>query len=222
MSIIDTLGPIMIGPSSSHTAGACRLGKVCRDIVAAPFHCVVFYLHGSFAHTYHGHGTDRALVAGVLGMEPDDPRLINSFAIAKERGLEYSFVPTDLGYVHPNTVKIVFTMDDGKERVIIGSSIGGGAILIKELDGIPVRVRAEKPTVVVKYHDQKGIINAVTDLLLEEKINIASMEVTRNRKEATMIVEMDEQISSEVYKKVESIPGVTLVATIQGVKDALS
>lgn len=222
MSIFDTLGPIMIGPSSSHTAGACRLAKVSRDIVAAPFHNVIFYLHGSFAHTYHGHGTDRALVAGILGMEPDDPRLINAFAIAKEQGVSFEFIPTDLGYVHPNTVRMVFFLDDGTQRVITGSSVGGGAIQITSLDGVAVKLRAEKPTVLIKYVDQKGVIHTVTQVLLQEKINIASMDVTRDQKVATMVVEMDQQITSAAYRALGELPGVILVATIQGVKDALS
>lgn len=128
-SVFDILGPIMIGPSSSHTAGAARLGKEARAIVGEDFLSVKFYLHGSFAETYKGHGTDRALVAGVLGMEPDDDRLKDALNIAKSKGIDIEFIPEDLGEdKHPNTVKMVFTKEDGTKQEIIGSSIGGGNV----------------------------------------------------------------------------------------------
>lgn len=128
-SVFDILGPIMIGPSSSHTAGAARLGKEARNIVGEDFESVKFYLHGSFAETYKGHGTDRALVAGTLGMEPDDDHLKEALDIAKEKGIDVEFIPADLGIdKHPNTVKMVFTMKDGSKQEIMGSSIGGGNV----------------------------------------------------------------------------------------------
>lgn len=128
-SVFDILGPIMIGPSSSHTAGAARLGKEARQIVGENFKAIKFYLHGSFAETYKGHGTDRALVAGALGMEPDDDRLKDALNIAKSKGIDIEFIPADLGEdKHPNTVKMVFTKEDGTEQEIIGSSIGGGNV----------------------------------------------------------------------------------------------
>ena len=128
-SVFDILGPVMIGPSSSHTAGAARLGKDARDIVGEDFKAVKFYLHGSFAQTYKGHGTDRALVAGILGMEPDDDHLKDALNIAKSKGIEIEFIPEDLGEdKHPNTVKMVFIMKDGTEKEVMGSSIGGGNV----------------------------------------------------------------------------------------------
>lgn len=128
-SIFDILGPIMIGPSSSHTAGAARLGKEALKIVGEDFKSVIFYLHGSFAQTYKGHGTDRALVAGVLGMEPDDDRLRDALDIARDKGIEVEFIPTDLGpSKHPNTVKMVFIKEDGSKEEVTGSSIGGGNV----------------------------------------------------------------------------------------------
>ena len=128
-SVFDILGPVMIGPSSSHTAGAARLGKDARDIVGDDFKAVKFYLHGSFAQTYKGHGTDRALVAGTLGMEPDDEHLRDALNIAKDKGIDFEFIPADLGEdKHPNTVKMVFTMNDGSTKEITGSSIGGGNV----------------------------------------------------------------------------------------------
>lgn len=130
-SVFDILGPVMIGPSSSHTAGAARLGKEAREIVGEDFKAVKFYLHGSFAATYKGHGTDRALVAGTLGMEPDDEHLRDALQIAKEKGIDVEFIPADLGTdKHPNTVKMVFIMKDGTEKEVMGSSIGGGNVLM--------------------------------------------------------------------------------------------
>lgn len=130
-SVFDILGPIMIGPSSSHTAGAARLGKEAREIVGEDFKSVKFYLHGSFAATYKGHGTDRALVAGTLGMEPDDEHLRDALQIAKDKDIDVEFIPADLGTdKHPNTVKMVFIMKDGSEKEVMGSSIGGGNVLM--------------------------------------------------------------------------------------------
>lgn len=130
-SVFDILGPIMIGPSSSHTAGAARLGKEAREIVGEDFKSVKFYLHGSFAATYKGHGTDRALVAGTLGMEPDDEHLRDALQIAKDKDIDVEFIPADLGTdKHPNTVKMVFIMKEGSEKEVMGSSIGGGNVLM--------------------------------------------------------------------------------------------
>ncbi len=133
--VFDILGPVMIGPSSSHTAGAARLGKIGQEIADKDFYKVTFYLHGSFAKTYKGHGTDRALAAGVLGMEPSDERIKYSLNIAKEKGIDVEFIETDLGYVHPNTVKMIFHYKDRDDYYIIGSSIGGGNILITNING---------------------------------------------------------------------------------------
>ena len=128
-SVFEILGPIMIGPSSSHTAGAARLGKEAIKIVGDDFESVKFYLHESFAETYKGHGTDRALVAGTLGMEPDDDHLKDALDIARDKGIDIEFIPADLGTdKHPNTVKMVFLMKDGSTKEIMGSSIGGGNV----------------------------------------------------------------------------------------------
>ncbi|KMT20838.1 L-serine dehydratase, beta chain SdhB [Clostridium cylindrosporum DSM 605] len=134
-SVFDVLGPVMIGPSSSHTAGAARLGKVARGVVGEDFKKVEFYLHGSFAETYKGHGTDRALAAGILGMETDDERLRTAIQLAESKGIELKYIPTDLGDEHPNTVKMVFYMNDGSTKTITGSSIGGGNMVITNIDG---------------------------------------------------------------------------------------
>ncbi|KGG80812.1 L-serine ammonia-lyase, iron-sulfur-dependent subunit beta [Caloranaerobacter azorensis] len=210
-STFDILGPIMIGPSSSHTAGAARLGKVAMEIAGNDFEAVTFYLHGSFAKTYKGHGTDRALVAGILGMEPYDERLKNSLNIAKEKGIKIKFVETDLGYEHPNTVKIVFYMKDGKKVNVTGSSIGGGSIVITNINGYNVEFSGMYPTLIIKHIDKKGIISKVTTVLAKHDINIATMKVNRKikGKEASMIIETDHEINSTVIEELQNIKEIT-------------
>ena len=186
--VFDVIGPVMIGPSSSHTAGAARIGKIARDILGTDFNRVIFYLHGSFAKTYKGHGTDKALVAGVLGMGPSDENLRNSFEIAQAQGIAYEFIEADLGYQHPNTVKIVFKSKDKKDSYIIGSSIGGGNVLITNINGNKVEFTGDYPTLLIKYYDRKGIISRITSVIANNDINIASMKVTREDNIATMVV----------------------------------
>jgi L-serine dehydratase len=216
--VFDILGPIMIGPSSSHTAGAARLGKIAGKIAGEDFKKVEFYLHGSFAKTYKGHGTDRALVAGVLGMEPYDERLRNSLEIAKEKGIEIIFIPTDLGDQHPNTVKFVFYRDDEKTIEVMGSSIGGGNILITEIDGEKVEFTGEYPTIITKYKDRKGMIADISKFILEVDVNIANMKVTRNpQKITTAIIELDAKLDDEVIEKIKNIKDMINVVAINPV-----
>ncbi len=217
-SIFDVLGPIMIGPSSSHTAGAARLGKVSREIVGKDFNKVTFYLHGSFAKTYKGHGTDKALVAGVLGMGPSDERIRQSFHIAKKEGLEFNFQETDLGYEHPNSVKLFFQKNNGESFYIIGSSIGGGTILITNINGTEVSFSGEYPTIILKYEDKKGAISKISTILSNENINIGTMKVTRERKIATMIVETDHEVNKMVIDKIRNIDEILYIKGINPVK----
>lgn len=197
-SLNEILGPIMIGPSSSHTAGACRLGRIARNIVGTNFYKVEFYLHGSFAKTYHGHGTDKALLAGVMGFSPSDERIRDSFEIADKSGLEYEFIESDLGYVHPNTVKMVFKFHDKPDFYVQGSSIGGGNILITDINGTDIVFTGERPTVIAKYIDKKGIISRVTSLFAISGFNIANMNVIRNGRQATLICEFDGELDPAV------------------------
>lgn len=218
--IFDILGPIMIGPSSSHTAGAARLGKVAMEIAGSDFESVTFYLHGSFAKTYKGHGTDRALVAGILGMEPYDERLRDSLNIAKEKGIKIKFVETDLGYEHPNTVKIVFYMKNGTKIDVTGSSIGGGSIIITNINGYNVEFTGMYPTLVIRHIDKKGIISKVTTVLARHDINIATMKVNRKTKgkDASMIIETDHDINLEVIEELKNIKEIINVKAINPAK----
>jgi L-serine dehydratase len=213
-SVFDILGPVMIGPSSSHTAGAARLGKIGREIANSSFYKVTFYLHGSFAKTYKGHGTDKALVAGILGMEPSDERIKDSLNIAMKKGIEIQFIETDLGYEHPNTVKIVFHYKDKDDYYIIGSSIGGGSILITNINGNKVKFSGDYPTILIRYKDQKGAINRISSILSGEDINIATMKVSREGKIATMIMELDSPIKDKIIDDIKSLDDIIYITGI--------
>ena len=176
VGVFDMLGPIMVGPSSSHTAGAARLGKVARAVAGADIEEVTFYLHGSFAKTYKGHGTDRALVAGILGMEPSDLRLRDSLEIARELGLKIDFKEADLGDVHPNTVEFIIRGKEGNYG-LIGSSIGGGSIEVTSVNGNAVNFTGAYPTVIVSNRDVPGVLSKVASILYDNDINIAFMKV---------------------------------------------
>ncbi len=212
--VFDILGPIMIGPSSSHTAGAARLGKVSKDIVRSDFNSVTFYLHGSFAKTYEGHGTDRALVGGILGMEPDDEGIINALETAGEKGLDIVFKEANLGYTHPNTVKIVFGYENGEDYYIVGSSIGGGNIIITDINGTLIEFTGEFPTLLIKYADTKGAINRITSVISEKEINIASLKVSRDDNIATMVLEADSPIEPEVIENINKLKEIMNIISI--------
>lgn len=213
-SVFDILGPIMIGPSSSHTAGAARLALISKDIAGDGFYAVEFFLHGSFAKTYKGHGTDKALVGGVLGMAPDDEDIRTSLEIAREKGIEVSFQEIDLGYVHPNTVKLVFKYPDKDDFYLIGSSIGGGNIVIMDINDNLVNFTANKPTVLLKYADRKGLISEVSAIFASNGLNIASMKVTREKKVATMICELDSTINDQSIEDINKIEDIFYVNSI--------
>lgn len=200
--IFDVMGPIMIGPSSSHTAGAVRIGRLARKICGKDFVEVIFHLHGSFAQTYLGHGTDKALVAGVLGMMPDDERIRNSFDIAKENNIPFKFVKIDLGDIHPNSVKIEMRYKDGRISHITGSSIGGGNIKIIEIDGLKIDFTNEFPTIILKYSEQKGVISFVSTLLAENGYNIEKMLTDKSDGIVTLLVEVSEEIDESIKSQI--------------------
>lgn len=215
-SVFDIMGPVMIGPSSSHTAGAARLAKLAAKIADDDVKDVVFMLHGSFSKTYRGHGTDRALVAGILGMDPWDGNLRDSFKIAEERGVKFKFQEADLGDVHPNTVRFVMTDSKGGITTVTGSSIGGGNIVIFELDGQSIQFTGTHPTIIINNLDVPGMIYRISNLLFENNINIASMNVYRKSKgsEATTVIETDGAVSSDIIDKIRSIENVNNVEQI--------
>ncbi|MCT8975859.1 L-serine ammonia-lyase, iron-sulfur-dependent subunit beta [Clostridium sp. CX1] len=221
-SAFDILGPIMIGPSSSHTAGAARLGKIARTIAGEGVKKVQFFLHGSFATTYKGHGTDKALVAGILGMNPWDENLKNSMEMAREKDIEIEFIPTDLGDVHPNTVKTVITKNDGKTVSVVGSSIGGGNIVVNEIDGDKIEFTGAYPTILINHIDVPGMVAKVTAVLYEYDVNIAFMRVYRTSGKgsaAAMVFEVDNFISEDIVNAIAKITNIHKVRAINPVRE---
>ena len=208
-SVFDIIGPVMIGPSSSHTAGAARIGKVVRSIFGQQPDSVDIYLYESFAKTYRGHGTDIALVGGLLGMEPDDEQLANSLEIAYEQGMEVCFIPKSEKADHPNSVKIVVSSGDRKLSVT-GISIGGGNIQISELNGFKLSLSMGTPTFIVVHQDVPGMIAKVTTILSASDINISTMTVTRESKgeKAIMIIEVDQAEVGDIVMQLAEIPHI--------------
>ncbi|QUL98459.1 MAG: L-serine ammonia-lyase, iron-sulfur-dependent, subunit beta [Candidatus Fermentithermobacillus carboniphilus] len=208
--LFDVLGPVMIGPSSSHTAGAARLGKLARILLGEPPRAATITLHGSFAATYKGHGTDLALVGGLLGFSTDDERIREAFEHARRQGLGVTIRTGDLGNVHPNTVRFDLVGANGKTLSMAGSSIGGGKVEVFEIEGLPVSISGERPTLVASYPDRPGVIAAITAVLARERINIATMRVTRSGKGKTAIavLETDQDIPEKVLDEVRAIPGM--------------
>ena len=221
MDVFDILGPIMIGPSSSHTAGAARLGKVARTIAGDEVVEVTFLLHGSFGKTYIGHGTDRALVAGIMGMDPSDDRLRDSLEIAKEKGIKITFKDVDLGDYHPNTVKFLMKLKNGKECEIVGSSIGGGNIEINEINGNEVKFTGTYSTIITSHKDIPGTVAKVTNILYDSKVNIAFLTLGRSQKgkNATMTFEVDSEISNYLIEEIRKVEGIEKVILINKIED---
>ncbi|HEL0522097.1 TPA: L-serine ammonia-lyase, iron-sulfur-dependent subunit beta [Streptococcus equi subsp. zooepidemicus] len=209
-SVFDIIGPVMIGPSSSHTAGAVRIGKVVHSIFGEIPDEVTFHLYNSFAKTYQGHGTDKALVAGIMGMDTDNPNIKNSLEIAHQKGIKiYWDILKDSNAPHPNTVKISVKKAD-KAMSITGVSIGGGNIQVTELNGFSVSLSMNTPTLIIVHQDIPGMIAKVTDILSASDINIAQMTVTRKSagEKAIMIIEVDSRDCQAVVKHIATIPNL--------------
>ncbi len=211
--IFDIIGPVMVGPSSSHTAGAARIGAVAGQVSGSVPARVDFYLHGSFAETYRGHGTDQALAGGILGLSPDDQDLSGALDNARLAGMELHFHPADLGDVHPNTVKIVMRAADGSEQEVVGSSVGGGAIIIHSVNRVELEFSAEHPTLLTLHEDKPGLIAAVTGLLADYQINIAFLKLLRQIRglEASMVIEADNRLPLALVDAVRNLPGIQKV-----------
>ncbi|HIS47989.1 MAG TPA: L-serine ammonia-lyase, iron-sulfur-dependent, subunit beta [Candidatus Scybalocola faecigallinarum] len=217
ISIFEVLGPVMIGPSSSHTAGAARLARISAVIAGKPFSKVTFGLHGSFAHTYKGHGTDMALLGGVLGIREDDERLRDAYEIAKERGLEYEFYEKELENVHENSVLITFYCCDGSVANIVGSSIGGGQINICRINEFDTEFHAQAATLLISHYDHKGVISKISGILSEADVNIAVMKLNRRSKGdvAFCTIETDDEIGENVVSRIREIEDVITVRALE-------
>lgn len=216
-TVFDLIGPIMVGPSSSHTAGAVRLGAMARKICGGEPAEAELILHGSFAETGKGHGTNLALVAGLLGMNTDDENIPKAFAIAEKKGVSIHFKTGDLGDVHPNTVKISLQTKEGRRVEIIGSSIGGGQIKILGINEFKVEIKGDYHTLVVLQKDLPGVVAQVTSLIASTQINIAQMRVSREKKgaHALMIIETDQAVDPAALALIKKLPAVNQAMAIE-------
>ena len=216
-SIFDIIGPVMIGPSSSHTAGAARLGKMARCIFGNTPKKVEMTLYGSFAKTYKGHGTDRALLGGLLGFKEDDKRIRNAKELADEAGLGYTFIESPLDIGHPNVVKFDLYGDHNRHMAVVGRSIGGGQIMITEVDGNDMSITGDEFTLVVFHEDRPGAISLISQALSESDINIASMRVFRKGKykDAVMVITTDSVVNPITVQFMRECPGIQDVMTFE-------
>ena len=213
INIFDMMGPVMVGPSSSHTAGAARIGNMGRTLLGEEVARADIGLHGSFAETGFGHGTDRALLAGLLGMKPDDLRIPNAYEEANRAGMAYSFSTVELRDAHPNTALLELTGKSGKQLTLQASSIGGGAIVVNKIDGIDVNFTGDFNTLIVRNQDESGSVAAITSILSQVHINVANMSVNRHRRggDALMVIETDQHIKPRQVEFLSELPGILSV-----------
>ena len=210
MNVFDIIGPVMIGPSSSHTAGAVRIGRIAGALLGETAVRAEIGLHGSFAKTYKGHGTDKALAAGIMGMEPSDDRIRQSLVMAQEKGIHVSFYQTHIDGAHPNTALIALTGRSGKTVSLEGASIGGGNIRIRKVNGLEVEISGEATTLIILHNDTPGTIAAVTHFLAGQNINIGSFRLSRRQKGglAVMTLEVDSPVSARLNEELERLPNI--------------
>lgn len=213
INIFDMMGPVMVGPSSSHTAGAARIGNMGRTLLGGEVARADIGLYGSFAETGFGHGTDRALLAGLLGMKPDDLRIPNAYEEANRAGMAYSFRTVELRDAHPNTALLELTGKSGKKLTLQAASIGGGAIVVNKIDGIDVNFTGDFNTLIVRNQDESGSVAAITSILSQVHINVANMSVNRHRRggDALMVIETDQHIKPRQVEFLSELPGILSV-----------
>ena len=212
VSLLDIIGPVMVGPSSSHTAGACRIGLIARCLVGGTPQKASIELHGSFARTGEGHGTDKAIVGGLMGFKPDDERLRDALTIAEREGLDYRFEKTrlgDEGVTHPNTARITLSHEN-RTAQLIAASLGAGRILVSEIDGFPVEVTGNYHTLVLIAEDIRGSIAAIATILAERGMNIANLKLTRKQRggDAFMVIDLDDAPPSGALDEIRALSWV--------------
>lgn len=214
-SVFDIIGPVMIGPSSSHTAGAARIGRVARNLFNREPKWAHISFYGSFAKTYKGHGTDVAIVGGLLDFDTFDERIKESLEIARKKKIKIAFREEEAVPEHPNTAKITVGDEDG-ELELVGISIGGGKIEIVELNGFKLRLSGHNPAILVVHDDRFGAIASVSNILVKHRINIGQMEVSRKEKGkmALMTIEVDQNLEDQVIAEITALPNITQVARI--------
>ena len=213
MSIFDIMGPIMIGPSSSHTAGAARIGRIARNLLGEQPARAELLLHGSFAATGKGHGTDKALVAGLLDMAPDDPRLPMSFELAREAGMEVTVGTASIQDAHPNTALLKLTAPDGRTLEVRGASLGGGRVRIDAIDGLAAAFTGDLPTLIIRNEDRPGQVAEVASVLSRREVNIATMQLYRDMRGglAVMVIESDQPIYAAAIRELRDLDGIVRV-----------
>ena len=218
MNLLDIVGPVMVGPSSSHTAGAARIGNVCRRLLGEKVKNADIFLHGSFLSTGKGHGTDKAIVAGLLGLAVDDMNIPRSFELAKEQDMTFTISGIDLGDVNPNSVKMRLIGETGKKLEVVAASVGGGRIQVCELDGIAVNFSGEYPTLVVYILDQPGRVTEITSMLGHKSINIATLQSYRTSRggKAVVVLECDQEVPEEDVEWLGQLEGVLKVSYSRG------
>ncbi len=218
ISVFDVIGPNMVGPSSSHTAGAVSIALLAKKMIPGKIMKAEFILFGSFAKTYRGHGTDRALLGGIMGFATDDLRIKNSYELAKQAGIEFSFVTNENEIeIHPNTVDIHLTNEEGFSIIIRGESLGGGKVRIVRINNVEVDFTGEYSTLIVIQNDRPGVVANITKCLADRNVNIAFMKLFREEKGAIAysIVESDEKIPTSVIQEIRSIPNVHETMLVQ-------
>ena len=210
IDIFDIIGPIMVGPSSSHTAGAVRIGRMARTLLGEEPVKAALHLHGSFAETGVGHGTDKALIAGLLGMASDDYDIPRSFAIAAERGLEFVFDEIDLRDAHPNSVLLEVVGAQGATLSMQACSMGGGRIEVNKIDGVDLCFTGNFNTLIIHNKDERGYISNVTQALTLAKVNIANMSLHRSVRggSALMVIETDERVPESIISLLDNLSGI--------------
>ncbi len=213
MNLYDIIGPVMVGPSSSHTAGAVKIGYVSRKLMAQPIAKAKILLYGSFLATGKGHGTQIAIVAGLLGMKTDDCRIPDSFRLAKETGMEINFGEAELKDAHPNSAQLILTGADGRQLEIVGESIGGSRINIASIDGLSANFSGDYPTLIVHNLDQPGHVAEVTSMLSHKSVNIATMQLYRAGRggHAVMVIECDQEVPKESIQWLAHLEGIEKV-----------
>ena len=210
MNIFDIMGPIMVGPSSSHTAGAARIGRITRRLLGSQPVRAELLLHGSFAATGTGHGTDKALVAGLLGMQPDDINIPRAFLLAEQVGMELTIGTVTLGDAHPTTVILRVQNADGRMLEVNASSLGGGRVRVNAIDGLEASFTGDYPTLIIRNEDRPGHVAEVANLLSEHGVNIATMQLYRDRRGglAVMVIESDQPIPDGMIDWLRQKPGI--------------
>lgn len=214
-SVFDIIGPVMVGPSSSHTAGAARIGLAARNLFGEEPKWAKIHLYESFAKTYKGHGTDFALAGGLLGFATDDPRMSKALDIAKEHGMKIEYIEDSASSDHPNTARLIIG-NDKESLELVGISIGGGKVEITELNGFELRLSGNHPAILIMHNDRFGAIASVTKILAKHEINIGHMEVNRKDvgKEALMVIEVDQNVEDSILEELKNAEHIIHISKI--------